>query len=135
MDKKTLEFVTYCIGKLSVLLQLPQKEIYKRLKTSGILYDYIVPSYDVLHTFSSRYLMEDLTEYMREKGVLPLDKATDIFYSSETASMIEDGFADLHCRSDRRLAEEFSREYQESKNETVGDKSMHVKYILGISGA
>ena len=54
MDKKTLEFVTYCIGKLSALLQLPQKEIYKRLKTSGILYDYIVPSYDVLHTFSSR---------------------------------------------------------------------------------
>ena len=70
MDKKTLEFVTYCIGKLSALLQLPQKEIYKRLKTSGILYDYIVPSYDVLHTFSSRYLMEDLTENMREKGVL-----------------------------------------------------------------
>ena len=70
MDKKTLEFVTYCIGKLSALLQLPQKEIYKRLKTSGILYGYIVPSYDVLHTFSSRYLMEDLTEYMKEKGVL-----------------------------------------------------------------
>lgn len=100
-----------------------------------ILYDYIVPSYDVLHTFSSRYLMEDLTEYMREKGVLPLDKATDIFYSSETASMIEDGVADLHCRSDRCLAEEISREYQESKNETVGDKSMNVKHILGISGA
>lgn len=115
MDKKTLEFVTYCIGKLSVLLQLPQKEIYKRLKTSGILYDYIVPSYDVLHTFSSRYLMEDLTEYMREKGVLPLDKATDIFYSSETASMIEDGIADSHCRSGRYLAGEITREYQEAQ--------------------
>lgn len=38
---------------------------------SGILYGYIVPSYDVLHTFSSRYLVEDLTDYMREKGVLP----------------------------------------------------------------
>ena len=70
MDKKTLEFVTYCIGKLSILLKLPQKEVYLRLKTSGILYEYIVPSYDVLHTFSSRYLMEDLTGYMREKGVL-----------------------------------------------------------------
>ena len=70
MDRKQLEFVTYCIGKLSVVLKLPQKEIYKRLKSSGILYDYIVPSYDVLHTFSSRYLMEDLTEYMKEKGVL-----------------------------------------------------------------
>lgn len=50
-----------------------------------------------------------------------LDKATDIFYSSETASMIEDGIADLHCRSDRYLAEEIWREYQESKNETGGD--------------
>jgi len=126
MDEKTLEFVTYCIGKLSALLQLPQKEIYKRLKISGILYDYIVPSYDVLHTFSTRYLMDDLTEYMREKGVLPLDKATDIFYSSETAGMIEGGFADLHYRCDWCLAEEILREYQESKNETVGDKSMNV---------
>ena len=70
MEKKTLEFVTYCISKLSILLNLPQKEIYCRLKKSGILYEYIVPSYDVLHTFSSRYLMEDLTEYMKEKGVL-----------------------------------------------------------------
>ena len=70
MDKKTLEFVTFCISKLSMMLKLPQKEIYSRLKKSGILYEYIVPSYDVLHTFSSRYLMEDLTDYMREKGVL-----------------------------------------------------------------
>ena len=70
MDKKTLEFVTFCISKLSMMLKLPQKEIYRRLKKSGILYGCIVPSYDVLHTFSSRYLMEDLTDYMREKGVL-----------------------------------------------------------------
>lgn len=65
-----MEFVTYCIAKLSALLKLPQQEVYRRLKNSGILYDYIVPSYDVLHTFSSRYLMEDLTDYMKEKGVL-----------------------------------------------------------------
>ncbi|MDE6084598.1 MAG: DUF3791 domain-containing protein [Muribaculaceae bacterium] len=71
MDKKTLEFVTYCISKLANKLRLSQNEVYCRLKQSGILYDYIVPSYDVLHTFSSRYLMEDLTEYMKEKGVLP----------------------------------------------------------------
>ncbi|MBO5698611.1 MAG: DUF3791 domain-containing protein [Bacteroidaceae bacterium] len=70
MDTKTLEFVTFCINKLSNMLKLPQKEIYRRLKRSGILYEYIVPSYDVLHTFSSRYLMDDLIEYMREKGVL-----------------------------------------------------------------
>ena len=70
MDEKTLEFVTYCIAKLAALLKMPQQEVYRRLNSSGILYGYIVPSYDVLHTFSSRYLMEDLTSYMREKGVL-----------------------------------------------------------------
>lgn len=71
MDNNTLEFVTYCISKLSGLLNIPQSDVYRRLKKSGILYGYIVPSYDVLHTFSSRYLMEDLTDFMMKKGVLP----------------------------------------------------------------
>lgn len=71
MDKPTLEFVTYCISKLSGLLNISQKDVYQRLKRSGILYGYIVPSYDVLHTFSSRYLMDDLTDFMKQKGVLP----------------------------------------------------------------
>ncbi len=69
------------INRIKVVLTLPQKEIYKRLKTSGILYDYIVPSYD----------------------------------------MIEEGIGDLHCRSDKYLAGEVWREYQESKIETGGD--------------
>ncbi len=71
MDTKTLEFVAYCISKLAHTLKMSQREVYRRLKQSGILYDYIVPSYDVLHTFGSRYLMEDLIDYMKEKGVLP----------------------------------------------------------------
>ena len=72
MDKKILEFVTFCISELSSRLNLSQNDIYKKLKDSGILYEYIVPSYDVLHTFGTRYLIDDLTEYMQEKGVLSL---------------------------------------------------------------
>ena len=52
---------------------------------------------------------------------VPLDEATDIFYNSETASMIEEGIADLHCRSDKYLAGEIWREYKENKNKTGGD--------------
>lgn len=70
MDKKVLDFITYCIGQLAYRLQLSPGEIYRRLKVSGILYEYIVPSYDVLHTFGSRYLMDDLIDFMKEKGVL-----------------------------------------------------------------
>ena len=44
-----------------------------------------------------------------------IDEAADIFYNSETACMIEDEVADLHCRSDKYLAGEVWREYQETK--------------------
>ena len=70
MNTDNIDFITYCIGNLSRRLGLSARDVYQRLKTSGILMDYIVPSYDVLHTFGKEYLMEDLTDYMREKGVL-----------------------------------------------------------------
>lgn len=71
MDTKTLRFVTFCIRKLSDSLKLPLGDVYQRLEDSGILYGYIVPCYDVLHTFGTKYLVDDLTDYMREEGVLP----------------------------------------------------------------
>ena len=70
MNNQNLDFVTYCIGNLSRRLGLSAKEVYLRLQSSGILTGYIIPCYDVLHSFSKEYLMEDLTSYMREKGVL-----------------------------------------------------------------
>ena len=39
-----------------------------------------------------------------------LEEAMDIFYNSPLLPLIEDGTADLHCRSDRYLAEEIWRE-------------------------
>lgn len=70
MDKKTLRFVTFCIKKLADSLDMPIGEVYSRLYNSGILYDYIVPSYDVLHTFGTQYLMDDIIDFMKEKGAL-----------------------------------------------------------------
>lgn len=70
MNCDNIDFITFCIGNLSRRLGMSAGEVYNRLKQSGILTDYIVPSYDVLHTFGKEYLMEDLTEYMKEKGVL-----------------------------------------------------------------
>ena len=70
MSSDQLDFVTYCIGNLAIRLQLPQKAIYVRLKSTGILDDYIVKGYDVLHTFGKEYLMEDLISYMHEKGAI-----------------------------------------------------------------
>lgn len=70
MNTTNIGFITYIIGNLSRRLGIPQKEVYQKLKTSRILSDNIIPSYDVLHSFSKEYLMDDLTNYMQEKGVI-----------------------------------------------------------------
>jgi hypothetical protein len=54
----------------------------------------------VLHTFSAAYVMEDLEEFMKEKGVL-----LSWEYIMLHSNLIEEGVADLHCRSSQYLAE------------------------------
>lgn len=44
--------------------------VYSAFRSTGLLTGYIIPCYDVLHTFSKEYLVEDLTQALREKGVL-----------------------------------------------------------------
>lgn len=46
---------------------------------------------------------------------IPVDQAMDIFYTSKLLPLLEDGVADLHCRSDKYLAEEIWRDFQERK--------------------
>ena len=70
MSFEQLDFVTYCIGNLSIRLHFPQRTVYTKLKNSGILDNYIIRGYDVLHTFGKDYIMNDLISYMQEKGAL-----------------------------------------------------------------
>lgn len=67
MSVDQLDFVTFCIGNLSIRLNMPQKVVYIKLKDSGILDDYIVKGYDVLHTFGKEYLMNDLITCRRKE--------------------------------------------------------------------
>lgn len=46
---------------------------------------------------------------------LSLQEATDIFYQSDTSELIEDGVADLQCRSYKYLASVIWEEHQESE--------------------
>lgn len=47
--------------------------------------------------------------YSTRYGV-SLEEAADTYYNSITSQLIEEGVADLHCRSDLYLAEEVWRE-------------------------
>lgn len=48
-----------------------------------------------------------------QKQDISLEKAMDHFYHSTTFQLINDGIADLHCRSDQYLVDEFCLEWEE----------------------
>lgn len=53
---------------------------------------------------------------MTELFGLSIREATTIYYRSETFGLIEEGVADLQCRSDKYLATLVWEEYQEATN-------------------
>jgi len=70
MDFKTLNFVIFCVGSVADALKMNARDVYQRMSQGNIISDYIVPCYDVLHTFSREYIVEDLLDLMNKKGVL-----------------------------------------------------------------
>ena len=70
MNSQSLNFTIFCIGSLADHLKISARDVYHKLQSVGIISDYIVPCYDVLHTFSKEYIVEDLVEYMKKRGVL-----------------------------------------------------------------
>lgn len=68
MTKQHIDFVTSVIGALALITELSCDVIYKKLKSAGVIKDYLVGAYDVLHTFSLEYVAEDVIEVMKKKG-------------------------------------------------------------------
>ena len=71
MPGSMLDFVIFCIEEVAAKLQLPGNVVYDLLtEKSDILSSYIVPSYDVLHTQSKQYIVDDIISLMREEGLV-----------------------------------------------------------------
>ena len=71
MSKPVLDFAIFCIESVAERLQLPGNVVYDLLtRKSRILNDYIVSSYDVLHTQSRQYVVDDIISFMKEEGVI-----------------------------------------------------------------
>ncbi len=70
MKQEHLEFITFCVGSLADALNMSASRVFKALRSSGVLNGYILPCYDVLHTFSKEYLVNELTEILKERNAL-----------------------------------------------------------------
>lgn len=75
MDKmmcgsRELEFAIFCIENVASRLHVDAQNVYVALsEQTNILNDYIIPEYEVLHTQSENYIVDDIIDVMHERGV------------------------------------------------------------------
>ena len=69
-NSSELEFAVFCIENVAAKLGMDAERVYQAFtEKSDILNGYIVPEYEVLHTQSREYIVDDLLDVMREMGV------------------------------------------------------------------
>ncbi len=69
LEKNEIAFITFLLYQLSEAWHMSPSKVYKKLSEAEAIDGYILPCYDTLHTLGSKYLVEDITEMMAERGV------------------------------------------------------------------
>lgn len=69
-NSRELEFAVFCIENVAAKLSVDAERVYQAFtEKSNILHGYIVPEYEVLHTQSREYIVDDLLDMLKERGV------------------------------------------------------------------
>ena len=69
-NSSELGFAVFCIENVAAKLGVDAERVYQAFtEQSDILNGYIVPEYEVLHTQSREYIVDDLLDVMKERGV------------------------------------------------------------------
>ena len=67
-NSSELEFAVFCIENVAAKLGVDAERVYRAFtEQSDILNGYIVPEYEVLHTQSREYIVDDLLDVMKER--------------------------------------------------------------------
>ena len=70
-DKNGLEFAIFCIENFAITLKKDGSEVYAALaETSSLLFDYILPNYNTLHTQGKDYIVNDILAAAKENGII-----------------------------------------------------------------
>lgn len=68
-DRNELSFSVFIIHNLAHAWGKKPTYVYKVLNETHIMDEYIIGCYDTLHTQGEQALINDITEFAREKGV------------------------------------------------------------------
>ena len=65
-----LEFAVFCIENIAKRLGKNAEDVYRLLtEKSDILKSYIIPEYEMLHTQSKEYIIDDIISLIEERGI------------------------------------------------------------------
>ena len=70
MSPEIFSFVIYMIHACANRWSTTAAKVYIALKQSGCLNHYLVPNYDILHTPSTDFVVQDIEEYLAQKEVI-----------------------------------------------------------------
>ena len=62
LEEIKLAFAASCVEGTARRLGVPYIEVYNRMRKVDLINKYILPHYDMLHTESSEYLIDDVIE-------------------------------------------------------------------------
>ena len=69
MNKDTFSFVIYMIHACANQWKQKPSELYKNMKSTNCIMGFLVPNYEILHTQSTKYVIEDIKEYITVRGI------------------------------------------------------------------
>ena len=69
-----LAFASFCIEGTARKLGQPYQEVFARMKRVGMIENYILPNYDILHTESREHVIDniDVTYFRHHSSILAL---------------------------------------------------------------
>ena len=69
MDENNFSYAVYMIHACANRWNVAPSQVYQALKKSGCLERYLIPCYDILQTQSTDYVVQDIEEYLEERGI------------------------------------------------------------------
>ncbi len=70
MTSEELSFSVFCIESTADKLGIPANAVYDLFtKDTDVLYQYIIPCYNSLHTQGKQFIVDDICNVLKERGI------------------------------------------------------------------
>ena len=70
-NNNELEFAIFCIENIADRININPEKVYDMLSgNDSVLNEYIIPSYDVLHTQGKEYIVDDIIDVMEKQKII-----------------------------------------------------------------